>query len=282
MKLAFVSCVQLGYDCFESLIKEGYIPNLCVTLVDNKARNKSGRVFFDEICKKNNISLIKVENINSDQVIKKLLFNNIDILFVIGWSQIVTRKIINSVNHGVYGIHPTLLPIGRGRAPIPWAIIKKLKYTGVTLFKIDEGVDSGDIIDQKKITISKEETAFSLYKKVSRQQIKILLKNINSIISGTYKLKKQSKSKVTYWKKRNPKDGIININGSVYTAARKIRALTHPYPGAFIIKDKKVYIVFSAKVRKKNKKNKFIKFRDGFLELLEYKVTKINSYKSII
>ena len=70
-------------------------------------------------------------------------------------------------------MHPTLLPVGRGRAAVPWAILKGLDRTGVTLFKLDEGVDTGDIIGQEMIALSETVTATELYERVNQAHISL-------------------------------------------------------------------------------------------------------------
>ena len=147
-RIAFITCVELGKKCMEAIYNFGYEIEVAFTLNDNNAKSKSGRIYLDDICKKNKTKLIKIDNINCTYVYQELKDKSIDILFVIGWSQIVGKDLLKIPKIGTFGIHPTLLPIGRGRAPIPWAIIKNLKYTGATLFKIDVGVDSGEVVQQ--------------------------------------------------------------------------------------------------------------------------------------
>ena len=128
---------------------------------------KSGRIYLNDISKKSGTQLLKVNHINDTTVIKTLKKLEIDWLFLIGWSQIASVDVLNSCKSGVIGAHPTLLPIGRGRAAIPWAIIKGLNKTGVTFFKMDEGVDTGNILGQIEIDIDKKETSGTLYEKVN-------------------------------------------------------------------------------------------------------------------
>ena len=132
----------------EAFYHSGSKLDFAVTLPDDIAKNKSGRVYIDNFCKQNDIPLFKYESINNKTLIETIRKKNIDWLFVIGWSQIASKDFLNSTKKGVIGMHPTLLPEGRGRASIPWAILKNLDRTGVTMFKMDEGVDSGPILDE--------------------------------------------------------------------------------------------------------------------------------------
>ena len=163
VKIGFVTCVQLGLSCMEAIYKVGGNLVLAITLNDSQAVNKSGRIYLDDFCKEKSIPLFKSSHINNDDVLSQIREADLDWLFIIGWSQVASKNIINAPNNGTLGIHPTLLPVGRGRASIPWAIIKNLDKTGVTLFKLDEGVDTGPIIEQIEILLNNKINATQLY-----------------------------------------------------------------------------------------------------------------------
>ena len=280
MRFAFVTCVQIGLSCIEKIYESGHKLELVITLNDNNSTKKSGRVFLDNFCKNNNIQLLKVDNINEDICKKKITSLKIDWLFIIGWSQIAKLKILNSPKHGVIGAHPTLLPQGRGRASIPWAILKSLNYTGVSFFKLDENVDTGKIIYQKKIKIDKNENATSLYEKVVLTHMDIISEVIKNILKSKISYIEQIESKSSYWPGRSPKDGKINLKGSIMNAEKLIRATTRPYPGAYYIKNGNKIIIWSAKILNDDEKlisnnSKILKFKDGLLLIKDY--TKIKN-----
>ena len=134
MRFAFVTCVELGFNCIKEIYNSGERISSIITLKDKIGTNKSGRVYLDEYCKQKRITLHKIENINENFCEKILLEGNFDWVFIIGWSQIANEKILRIPKYGIIGAHPTLLPKGRGRASIPWAILNGLNYTGVTFF----------------------------------------------------------------------------------------------------------------------------------------------------
>ena len=90
MKFGFVTCVKLGLSCIEEIYKSGLSLDIAITLNDDKAVNKSGRIFLDKICSKNNIKLLKIDNINDQVAFDFIKNNSIDWLFIIGWSQMQT------------------------------------------------------------------------------------------------------------------------------------------------------------------------------------------------
>ena len=164
MKVAFVTCVQLGRSCIEEILRIGGKLGLLITLEDEQAKNKSGRIYLDDLSQLYGIPLLKIRNINEPAMLQRVKEYGIDWLLIIGWSQIAKPEVLNAPSFGCIGMHPTLLPLGRGRAAVPWAILKGLDRTGVTLFKLDEGVDTGDIIGQEVIELREGITATELYR----------------------------------------------------------------------------------------------------------------------
>ena len=272
MKLGFVTCVQLGLSCMDAIYKTGGELQVVITLKDNKAKNKSGRVYLDEFCKNNSIDLVKIDHVNDDDVIKVIKKYNLDWLFIIGWSQIASKRLLNTPRLGVLGMHPTLLPQGRGRASIPWAIIKGLEETGVTLFKIDEGVDTGPILSQYKIPLSNSTTATELYTSVNNAHVNLITCIIPKMLNESIKLQEQNSSYATEWEGRTPTDGEIDLKGSVVTAERLVRATTKPYPGAFIMVNGQKHIVWKARLAREYSENLCLEFKDGLLECIEWEL----------
>lgn len=269
MKMAFATCVQLGLSCIEEIYRIGGKLDLLITLKDERAKEKSGRVYLDTFAQKNNLLLLKINNINDQEVIEALKSNEIDWLFIIGWSQIAKKEILETPKKGCIGMHPTLLPVGRGRAAIPWAIIKGLKQTGVTMFKLDEGVDTGDIIGQEIIDLDENITATELYERVNKMHIKLISKYWDDIVNDRITLVKQDESKATVWPGRKPEDGELFNNMTMDEADRLVRAVTHPYPGAFYRDGDKIIRIWSAKVDPNKGK---IKLKDGFLTPIDYEI----------
>ena len=269
MKFGFVTCVQLGLSCMEAIYEAGGKLNLCISLKDDVARKKSGRVYIDDFCNKNGIELIKVCHINDLETINALKFHEIDWLFVIGWSQIACTEVIALPKKGTLGIHPTLLPEGRGRAAIPWAILKRLNKTGVTMFKLDAGVDTGPILSQMEIPLTNNIDASKLYEMVNKAHIELIHRTISSLMSGNILLTEQDSNKATIWPGRRPEDGRIDLNGSVWDAECLVRAVTRPYPGAFVDTGDEQVVIWKARVVPGLTPLRCFEFKDGFLECLE-------------
>lgn len=174
-----------------------------------------------------------IKQVNSPEVITYLTEQQPDVIFVIGWSQLVKKELLSIPRFGCIGAHPALLPHNRGRAVIPWALINDEPVTGMTLFHIDEGTDSGDIIAQVQIPISDSDTAQSVYDRAVDGLCTMLRQHLPAILLGTAPRIVQDEAKASYCAKRGPSDGEIDWTRSSRAIFNLIRAVTRPYPGAF-------------------------------------------------
>lgn len=267
MKIAFATCVQLGKSCIEEVLRLGGHFDLFITLKDDQARQKSGRIYLDDLAEKEGTPLLKIRHINDQETLDALKAHDIDWLFIIGWSQIAGQALLDTPKKGIIGMHPTLLPKGRGRAAIPWAILKGLPETGVTMFKMDAGVDTGDILAQGRISMEPGITATELYEKVDRMHVELMGRTWPDIVNGTIAPVPQDHSQATEWPGRKPEDGEIFSTMTMAEADRMVRAVTHPYPGAFYRSAEGILRIWSAKV---SSDKGTIPLADGWLEPVDY------------
>lgn len=267
MNIAFATCVQLGRSCIEEIIRIGGRLDLLITLKDERARNKSGRIYLDDMAQAHGVPLLKIDNINEAAVIGALMERKIDWLFIIGWSQIAKPELLRTPRLGCVGMHPTLLPQGRGRAAVPWAILKGLARTGVTMFKLDEGVDTGEIIGQEVIGLEPDITATELYERVDRAHVDLIARYWEPLVSGNVCLRPQNEAEATVWPGRKPEDGEITGDMTMAEAERMVRAVTRPYPGAFYREKDGVLRIWSARVSLEGGR---VRLRDGWLEPLDF------------
>jgi methionyl-tRNA formyltransferase len=234
IRAGFVTCVQLGLSCMEEIYRVGGRLDLAVTLPDEKARQKSGRVYLDEFCAAHSIPLLKVAHIDDGACAQAVHDASLDWLFIIGWSQIAGPELLAAPRRGAIGMHPTLLPEGRGRAAIPWAILKGLPETGVTMFQMDAGVDTGPVLAQQRLPLAPAETATTLYARVNEAHRALIANAWPALAAGSIQARPQDDSKATVWPGRKPEDGAIAGCMSVAEVDRLVRAVTRPYPGAFL------------------------------------------------
>jgi len=234
MKIVFIGGVKFSYGILETILKKGFSIDVVFSYDKSKKFFYSDYSSLDEITKKYKIKHVEVININDIKNIELIKKIQPDLILVMGWSQLLKDEILKIPKIGVIGSHPTELPKYRGRAPIPWTILKDLKKSAETFFWIDKGTDSGDILDQEIFLIDNDEDARSLYAKITDLGKKMILRNLKLIEQGTIIRKKQDLTKfVEYWNKRTVEDGKINwtcLSNDIY---KLVRATTKPYPGAF-------------------------------------------------
>lgn len=179
------------------------------------------------------IPLIEANDVNVDSVKQALIDWRTDYLFILGWSQIVSDKIIAAVNKAVIGSHPTVLPYGAGRAPIPWSILEGINRSAVSFFQVTSAVDAGDIYLQKHFEVNELCNARQLYDLVKQNLADGFVEIYKSIMNDELTAKTHLKSDRFIRARRQFEDGFIDFNQTAESIDRLIRALTDPYPGAF-------------------------------------------------
>lgn len=169
------------------------------------------------------------------------------VILVMGWYYKVTKRIRDLATYGAWGIHASLLPDYAGGAPLVWAMINGERETGVTLFKLDEGVDDGDIIGQETFAIEYDDTIKEVYEKATTASKSLLMRSLSNIIR--LKFTPQDKSRITVYPQRTPEDGEIDFTKSAIELYNFIRAQSAPYPGAFVrTADGKKLIIEKARI----------------------------------
>lgn len=183
---------------------------------------------------------------------------NPDIMLFLGWYYMVPESIRRLSKYGAWAIHASLLPKYAGGAPLVWALINGEKKTGVSLFRMENGVDDGDIISQKSFSINFKDNINDIYKKATIFSKKILVTSLKNFKNLKYK--KQDKKKLKIYPQRSPKDGKINWHHKAIDIYNFIRAQTKPYPCAFskIKNSNQIIKIINCKVFfRKNKNNNF-------------------------
>ena len=188
----------------------------------------------------------KIEIISPSAFFKKP--QPVDIIVVSGFSRLIPRKVIKSTRVATVNIHQSLLPTYRGRHPLNWAIINGENYTGVTLHHLSENFDEGNIILQKKVKISEDDTIMDLYWKTVEKGRELLGAFYKNAKKGDIKGFRQNSGLASYFPPRKPIDGRIDWKGSAVNIHNLIRALTYPYPGAYFYSKRKKWVIEEAQV----------------------------------
>ena len=190
------------------------------------------------------LEVFQPADVNSEDSINKLREVNADIIVVVAYGQILSREIIDIPKKYIVNVHASILPKLRGAAPINRAIIEGHKKTGVSLMKVEEGLDSGAVSSVKEIEI-KNMNAGELEDKLSLMGADLLEEFINEVEENKVKFTEQDDSKKTYANKILKNDLILDFYDNSKNIVNKVRGLS-PHYGAKFNYDDKVYKIFDA------------------------------------
>lgn len=231
IQVFFIGCVQSSEVALKALLARSEIDIFGVLTLRSSNYN-SDFVDIAEIASDFGVPVHYAEETDSRALASLLRENRAQIVFTIGWSRLLDAGVLKIPTYGVVGFHPAALPQNRGRHPIIWALALGLEQTASTLFLIDEGIDSGAILSQRVITITKQDDAQSLYDKVLALLPGQIDDIVHQLISGNIQAFPQDNLKASTWRKRGELDGLIDWRMSAAAIFNLTRALTHPYVGA--------------------------------------------------
>ena len=174
-----------------------------------------------------------------------------DVIVVVAFGQILPEEILNIPRYGCINVHASLLPAYRGAAPIQWAVIDGLKETGVTTMYMDKGLDTGDIIEQRKLELDDDETGGSLFDRLAALGGEIIVDTLEKLESGTANRIKQDDSKSNYARMLNKDMGHMDFSKPGEELERLIRGLD-PWPSAFTRINGKLLKIYKAQVVSEN------------------------------
>ena len=157
---------------------------------------------------------------------------NADLIWVNSYSMIIRDDVLSTTRLGALNIHGALLPRYRGCNPTQWTIINQEYETGVTLHEIDSGLDTGPIIDQRKVQIFIEDTWLDVRSRLEIATDALLRANVPNVLSENWSAFSQNECQATVGPRRRPEDGRFHWSAPVMEIHNKIRALVPPLPGA--------------------------------------------------
>lgn len=174
-----------------------------------------------------------MENPLDPQAIARLRVAAPDLIFSFYYRRILPEEMLSVPRLGAWNMHGSLLPKFRGRAPVNWAVLKGETRTGATLHAMTSRADTGAIVDQEAVPIGPDDTALEVQRRVTAAAAAILARRIDELEAGAAKTTPQDESQATRFGKRRPEDGLIDWSRPAKEIHDLVRAVTHPYPGAF-------------------------------------------------
>ncbi len=155
------------------------------------------------------------------------------VIYSFYYRNLLLDSLLKLPTRGAYNLHGSLLPKYRGRAPVNWMLVNGEKEAGVTLHHMVARADAGDIVSQRAVAITDDDTALTLYRKIVPLGASLIRDYHPLIVSGQAPRRSQDLTAGSYYGRRRPGDGRIDWNWPARRIFNLIRAVTHPYPGAF-------------------------------------------------
>lgn len=247
MKIVVYAYHDIGCEALQTLVDM----DQDVAMVFTHRPDPKENIWFgsaEALARSLGIPVFTPENCNTEKWIRKVKYSAPDAIFSFYYRNLICEDILKIPSLGAYNLHGSLLPKYRGRAPANWALVNGEKETGLTLHHMVKKADAGDIVAQKKVKISREDTALTLFKKLVPLTREILTETVPLIENGTAPKIPQNHAEATVFKSRTPEDGRIDWTCEAEEIYNLVRAVTRPYPGAFADLDGKKITVWKAEM----------------------------------
>ena len=201
----------------------------------DRPRGRSMKVLSSPVkqcAKELGLLVLQPQTLCNDEVLEQILSLRADLIVVSAFGQILPKSVLDLPRHGAVNIHASILPRHRGAAPIQRAILEGDNETGVTLMKMDEGLDTGDIIAVSRTPIQATDNSLILHERLAELGATLIVRTLPDYIVGKITPNPQNNNLATYAKKITKDDGRIDWSLPAVEIHRRIRAFT-PWPGAF-------------------------------------------------
>ena len=246
MKIVFMGTPDFSVEPLNALVKAGHDVSLVLTREDKKRnRGELSPTPVKEQATSLNIPVLTPIRMKDEELIERLKSEKADFFVVVAYGKILPKEILDIPRLGCINIHASLLPEYRGAAPIQWSIIDGKDKTGITTMLMDEGLDTGDILKQYEITISKKETGGSLFDKLAILGGEAIVDTIDKFEDITPT--PQGDATTEYAKMISKSMGEIDFNKSAIEIERLIRGM-NPWPSAYTRYQGKVLKIWEADI----------------------------------
>lgn len=238
-RVAVVGCKHTTLDLILGLERHGYRIDHCVTLDPGTAEKNQVAGYYDlrpflaerEIP----VTVAHKYSLSSTEDREHLVALELDMLLVTGWQRLIPAWWLESLSIGAFGMHGSSrpLPHGRGRSPLNWSIIQHKDVFYTHLFQYLPGVDDGPVVGVQTFDITPTDTCHTLHFKNTVAMTQLCVEHLPALLEGTARLTPQPKEGASYYPKRSGEDGLIYWSDSTRDIDALVRAVTHPFPGAY-------------------------------------------------
>lgn len=234
MKVLFMGTPDIAATVLKSIINSNHEVT-CVVTQEDKPKGRGKQLAMPpvkEVALEHGIEVFQPAKIKEESAISKLKEIDADIFVVAAYGKILSKEILEMPKYGCINVHASLLPKYRGAAPIQWSIIDGEKLTGVTIMQMDEGLDTGDMLFKSVVEIADNDTADTLYDKLSECGGSLIVEALDRIEEGDIHPVKQDNTQATYAKILDKSLGKLSFSKSPEEIERLVRGL-NSWPGTF-------------------------------------------------
>ena len=234
MKIIFMGTPDFSTGCLRALIEAGHEVVLAVTQPD-KPKGRGNKVVCSPVKEealRYDIPVFQPVRIREKEAVDHLRTYGADVIVVVAFGQILPKEILEMPRFGCINVHASLHPKYRGAAPIQAAVINGEAVSGVTTMQMDEGMDTGDILLTKEVTLAPDETGGSLFDRLSKVGAELCVKTLKGLEDGTVHPVAQDHEAATYTRIIKKTDGKIDFKRSAVQIECLIRGM-NPWPSAF-------------------------------------------------
>jgi methionyl-tRNA formyltransferase len=233
LRLVVFAYHDIGYVCLEELLRSGDEVVAVITHRDDPGEE----IWFRsvrQLAEAHGLPVFWPETVNTREWVERLRTWHPDFLFSFYYRKILGRDILAVPRRGALNLHGSLLPRYRGRCPVNWVLIHDERETGVTLHYMEEKPDRGDIVAQRAVPITDADTALTLFDKLAQAAAALLRTTYPLLREGRAPRVAQDQRSASYFGGRRPEDGRLDWKQNARVLFNLVRAVTHPYPGAFV------------------------------------------------
>lgn len=246
MRVVFMGTPDFAVPTLETLIKNHEVVGVLTQPDKPKGRGKKiGYSPVKEVALENKIEVLQPESLNNKELYKKLESYDADIFVVVAYGKILSEELLFLPKYNSINMHGSLLPKYRGAAPIQWSIINGDKKTGVSIIYMDKGIDTGDVILKTEMDIYEEDTAGTLFSRMSVLGAKAVIDSLEIIENGKVVIEKQNDKEATYTTMIKKDMGHLNFDRNTNEILNLIKGL-NPWPVAYIKYNDKILKIWSA------------------------------------
>jgi methionyl-tRNA formyltransferase len=240
---------ETGYACMEALLKMGAPIAALFTHRDDSHEEIWWRSCAD-LAARHGVPVHFDESVETAGA--KLGALKPAVIYSFSYRHLIPESVLALAPLGAFNLHPSLLPAYRGRAPVNWVLVNGERETGVTLHHMVARADAGDIVGQRAVAIDDSDTALTLYRKLVPLGVELIDELHPKIVAGTAPRRMMDISKGSYFGRRKPEDGRIDWRWPARRIFNLVRAVTHPYPGAFCFVGGRKLFLWQVKIGSEN------------------------------